>query len=334
MPKRIAQILGRMDSGGVEAVVMNYYRMLDKDDVQFDFYVDKNSTLPQKQEILSSGGRIFYLPSYSNILKYCLTLGKYFRENDYMIVHSHLSTMSVFALFVAWVEGVPIRIAHSHSTANWYEFKKSLLKYILRPFSKVFATDYFACGEIAGRWLFSNKTFEQGKVFIMENIIDYNKFSFSTENRVALLKEFNIESELVIGHIGRFCEQKNQLYLLDIFQKILENVPTAKLILVGDGDKYKSKVIQKAKELNLLENIIFTGVRNDVERFYSVFDIFLLPSLYEGMPVVAVESMANQLPMIISDKVTSEVDCFSLSIKGSTVQSWCDLAIENARKLY
>lgn len=334
MPKRIAHILGKMDNGGVESVVMNYYRLLDTDQVQFDFYVDKNSTIPQKDEILSKGGRIFYLPSYSNVLGYFVTLRNYLKDNKYTIVHSHLSTMSVLPLCVAWSVNVPIRIAHSHSTANLYEFNKSVLKYMLRPFSKLFATDYFACGEIAGRWLFSNHTFDKGQVFIMENIIDYKKFAFNLTSRVTIRDEFNIGvNDFVVGHIGRFCKQKNQLYLLDVFAKIHQKVPNAKLVLVGDGESYIAKVTRKAMKLGVIDSVIFAGVRNDVEKFYSAFDIFLLPSLYEGMPVVSVEAKANGLPMIVSDKVTSEVEQVTVSIKGKNVRVWSDFAIENARKL-
>lgn len=332
MPKRIAQILGRMDSGGVESVVMNYYRLLDTNEVQFDFYIDKTSSLPQKEEILSKGGRIFYLPSYSNVFGYYRLLKKYLSQEQYTIVHSHLSTLSALPLCAAWRANVPIRIAHSHSTANMYELKKSLLKYLLRPTAKIFATDYFACGEKAGRWLFSNKTFDKGEVFIMENIIDYKKFAFNNECRSQVREEFDIPRDcLVIGHIGRFCKQKNQLYLLDVFSKIVQTTPAAKLLLVGEGDKYLSEVKLKAKKLHLEQSVIFAGVRSDVEKFYSAFDIFLLPSLYEGMPVVSVEAKANRLPMIVSSNVTSEVDQFSLGIKQKNIDSWANMATSNAR---
>lgn len=334
MPKRIAQILGRMDSGGIEAVVMNYYNLLDKTQVQFDFFVDENSSLPQKEAILTSGGRIFYLPNYSNIWQYCKVLRKYLKAENYMIVHAHMSTMSLFPLCVAWSVKVPIRIAHSHSTASLYEWKKSMLKYMLRPFAKVFATDYFACGEVAGRWLFSDKTFEKGEVFIMENIIDYKKYAFNLEYRTQILDEFDIaNSDLVVGHIGRFCQQKNQLYLLEIFAYILEKEPTAKLVLVGEGEQYLAKVKARAGKLNIANSIIFAGVRFDTHKFYSAFDIFLLPSLYEGMPMVAIEAKANGLPMIVSNNVTNEVEQISLDLNKNSTEFWCNKTIENARKI-
>lgn len=320
-----------MDSGGVESVVLNYYNLIDTTQVQFDFFVDEKSKIPQKAQILEKCGRIFLLPSYSNVVKYCVTLARYLKQNNYMIVHSHLSSMSVLPLGVAFCVGVPIRIAHSHSMANIYEFKKSILKLLLRGFSKVFATEYFACGEVAGRWLFSNKTYEQGKVFIMENIIDYKKFAYSQECRTKIFSEFNINSELVVGHIGRFCKQKNQLYLLEIFAKILKRVPSAVLILVGEGE-LELKIKEKADKLQITNSIIFAGVRTDPEKFYSSFDIFLLPSLYEGMPVVSVEANANGLPMVTTKGIDSNNYAKTLPIGRKYIDIWADNAINFARK--
>lgn len=153
-PIRVAQVLNRMDSGGIESVVMNYYRHIDREKVQFDFYFSQDSVFPQKRELERLGAGIYPMPSYSRPLAYHKALCKAFREKRYRIVHAHLSTMSVFALFAAWQAGVPVRICHNHTTAYKGEGAKTLLKYILRPWNKLFATDYFACGEAAGRWMY------------------------------------------------------------------------------------------------------------------------------------------------------------------------------------
>ncbi len=157
-PLRVAQITGIMNNGGVEAVVMNYYRAIDKSRVQFDFFVDETSSFPQREEIEQLGGRCFLVPSYAHPLRYVRALLKLFRKHRYTIVHSQLNTMGVFPLFAAWLARVPVRICHNHSTAHRGEGKKNLMKQLLRPFSRLFATHYFACGDTAARWMDSMRS--------------------------------------------------------------------------------------------------------------------------------------------------------------------------------
>ena len=214
---------------------MNYYRNIDKSKVQFDFIVDEDSSYIPREEIERLGGKVIIVPPYQKIFKYIRTLKKVFKENNYKIVHSNLNTLSVFPLFAAKLAGVPVRIAHSHSTSNKKEWKKNILKNILRPFSKVFATDYFACSEYAGRWLFGNKTFEEGKVTIIKNAIDVDKFKYNEEIRNKIRKQLNVEEKFVIGHVGRFMEQKNHEFLIDIFNKIHMKRKESILLLIGDG---------------------------------------------------------------------------------------------------
>lgn len=335
MPKRVAQVLGKMNSGGIEAVVMQYYRELDKMETQFDFYVDENSKIPQRDEIEAMGGKIFLLPSYSKVISYNRILKSYLLKGNYEVVHAHMSTMSIFPLFVAWQLKVPKRIAHSHSTASIYEFRKSILKYMLRPFSKIFATHYFACGEIAGRWLFGNRAFKRGKVTILENKINNKKFEYSKDDGEFLKKEFNINDNLlVIGHIGRICKQKNQNFIIKVFSEVLKINKDCVLIMVGEGDL--SEITKLANRLNIMDKIIFTNARKDAYKFYSLFDIFLLPSIYEGFPVVCVEANANNLPLISSNKVSKEVLKFSnikqLGIHKKDIYSWVEMCLSFNRK--
>ena len=179
-PIIVAQVMGKWLGNGVESVIMNYYRHLDHSKVQFDFICDEDSTRIPYDEIKKLGGRVFLVPKYQNLPKYLKALEKLFKENQYRIVHANLSTLSVFPLYVAKKVGVPIRIAHSHSTSNPKEWKRNLIKNILRPFSKRYATDYFACSEVAGRYLFGNKAFDRGKVKIIHNAIDIDKFKFKS----------------------------------------------------------------------------------------------------------------------------------------------------------
>ena len=303
---RVAQVLNRMDSGGIEAVVLNYYSHIDRSKVQFDFYFAQGSSLPQRQELEQLGAGLYPIPPYSHPIAYHRALYTAFKQRGYKIVHAHLSTMSVFPLLAAWRAGVPVRICHNHSTAHWGEGVKTLLKYILRPFNKIFATDWFACGETAGRWMYGDKAFSAGRVIVLPNAIDTAKFAFDPAARTALRKELGIpQNAFVVGHVGRFMYQKNHAFLLKIFAELLKTRPDARLLLVGEGE-LEQQVRRQAAALGIQSEVIFTGARQDVHKLYSAMDVFCLPSRYEGMPVVAWEAQANGLPCLFSENVTPE----------------------------
>lgn len=305
-PIRIAQVLNRMDCGGIEAVVMNYYRHIDHEQIQFDFYFAEGSTFPQREELERLGAGIYPIPAYSRPLAYHRALYSAFRKHGYKVVHAHLSTMSVFALFAAWRADVPVRICHNHSTAAWGEGKKTLLKYLLRPFNKLFATDWFACGEKAGRWMYGDRAFEKGKVHVMPNAIGTEKFAFDSAARVQLRQDLGIPPEaFVVGHVGRFTYAKNHEFLLQVFALLKQRRPDARLLLVGEGE-LEQQIRDKVADLGLRHDVMFTGARDDVAKLYSVMDVFCLPSRYEGFPVVALEAQANGLPFLFSDRVTKE----------------------------
>ena len=302
-PIRIAQIMGKWVGGGVEAVVMNYYRHIDRDKIQFDFICDDDSTRIPIEEIEKLGGKVILIPPYQKVFKYHKTLKKVLQEGQYKIVHSHINALSVFSLWAAKSAGVPVRIAHSHSTSNKKEWKKTLLKNILRPFSKVFATDYFCCSELAGRWLFGNKTYDQGKVYLLNNAIDVDKFKYDEKIRKEKRKELNInDNQLVIGHIGRFVQQKNHEFLIDIFNEIHKQDKNAILLLIGEGP-LKEKIQNKVNELGLDKNVQFLGQRNDVNELYQAMDMFLFPSLYEGLGMVLIEAQCSGLACVASTEV-------------------------------
>lgn len=335
-PIRVAQVLNRMDSGGIESVVMNYYRYIDRNKVQFDFYLAEGSSFPQREELLKLGAGIYLIPAYSKPLKYHQALYKAFKEKKYRIVHAHLSTMSVFPLFATWRAGVPVRICHNHTTAYWGEGIKTLLKYILRPFNKIFATDYFACGETAGRWMYGDRCFDSGRVTVMPNAIDTEKFTFNPEARVRLRDEFGIPQDaFVVGHVGRFMYQKNHSFLIDIFAELLREKLDARLLLIGEGE-LMGQIQEKVQRLGIEKSVIFTGARGDVNKLYSVMDVFCLPSFYEGMPVVAWEAQADGLPCAFSDKVSKEAkqgenSCF-LNLKRSSSE-WASLLLKSGQRI-
>lgn len=305
-PVIVAQIMGKWIGGGVESVIMNYYRHLDHTKVQFDFICDEDSTRIPYDEIKKLGGRVFLVPKYQKLPQYLKALEGLFRKNQYRIVHSNVNTLSVFPLYAAKKAGVPVRISHSHSTSNPKEWKRNIIKNILRPFSKKYATDYFACSELAGRYLFGDKTFDQGKVKIIHNAIDLDKFKFDPEARKKLRKELGIDDKtIVIGHVGRFVKQKNHDFLVDVFNEYHTKNPDSKLLLIGTGP-LEEKIKAKVKKLDLSDSVLFLGQREDTNKLYSVMDVFCLPSLYEGLPVVGVEAQAAGLLCELSSDMTKE----------------------------
>lgn len=325
-PIRIAQIIGKMKGGGVESVVMNYYRHIDKSKVQFDFIIDNDSTVVPREEIESLGGRVIEIPPYQKPFAYHKALVKVLKENKYEIVHSHINTLNLFPLFAAWRAGVKVRICHNHSTAHKSEGKRTILKYILRPFAPIFATHYFACGEYAGRWMFGDKRFDKGKVNVLNNAIDLEKFAFDEKIRTDIRKKLDIDDKFVVGHVGRFAHVKNHWFLIDIFNEIHKKNKNAILLLVGIGELQK-EIQQKVKEIGLEDFVIFAYQSQDTSRYYQAMDAFVLPSFYEGLPVVGLEAQASGLPCFFSDKVTKEIKILNftqlLSIKDN-VKVWAE----------
>ena len=315
---------------------MNYYRNIDKDKIQFHFLCDEDSTNIPYEEIEKMGGKVIIIPPYQRLFEYQKELYRIFKENNYKIVHSHISTLSVFPLRIAKKAGVPIRIAHSHSTSNKKEWKRNLIKNILRPFSKLYANQFFACSELSGRWLFGEKAFKNGKIKIINNAIDLEKFKFNKEKRNEIRKKLKIDENIIlVGHIGRFVTQKNHEFLIDVFNEIIkkrkqENFDS-KLILIGQGN-LKENIIEKLKYLGLQDYVIFTGQTTNVSDYYNAMDIFVLPSLYEGLPVVGIEAQANGLLCEFSTDMTKETKVLNttkfISLK-ETAKKWAEIILED-----
>lgn len=303
---KVAQVVGKWVGGGVENFLMNYYRNIDKSKIQFDFIIDSDSTIVPREEIEKMGGKIIDIPPYQKIFRYTKELKKIFKENKYEIVHSHLNSLSIFPLYCAWKEKIPVRIAHSHSTTNKKEWKKNILKNVLKPFSKIFATNYFACSEHAGRWLFGNKAFERGKVTIINNAINIKNFKFNQEIRNKIRANFNVEDKLVLGHVGRFVKQKNHEFLIDIFNEVQKAKENSVLFLIGEGP-LKTQIKEKVKRLGLEEKVYFLGIKNNVNELMQMMDCFVFPSLYEGLGIVLIEAQTSNLPCIASTEVPREV---------------------------
>ena len=301
----VAQVIGRVTEGGVEKMITNLYDHIDHSKVVFDFYVFNTSIIVNKEHIEKLGGRVIIVPSYKHIFRFKKALKKNFLENKYDIVHVNMNAMSFFALKVAKKCGIKIRISHSHSSSNKKEFLKHVVKMMLRPFSKRYATHFFACSELAGKWLFGKKLYESGRVELINNAVDLSLYQFNEKYRKEIRDRHNIPLDAkVIGHVGRFCAQKNHGYLLDIFKELCKKRNDAYLLLVGAGEDFE-KIKERVKNENV-KNVIFTGPTTEVFKYYNGMDTFVLPSLYEGLPVVGVEAQANRLKCFFSTEVTSE----------------------------
>lgn len=305
---RVAQIMGYMNGGGVESVVMNYYRNIDRERLQFDFVVCKGSTMVPRDEIEALGGRVFTMPPYSRVLGYQRELIALLRAQGWRIVHSHINALSVFPLHAAKKAGVPVRIAHSHSTSGKGERAKNALKAVLRTQANRYPTYRLACSRLAGDWLYGKGVDYE----ILRNAIDLNDFRPDEGDRSQTRAALGIgDGQLLVGHIGRFMEQKNHVFLLEIFKEVLRLRPDAVLALVGEGpllDVARRKVC----ELGIEGSVRFLGTRSDAPSLYRAFDVFCLPSLYEGLPMVGVECQASGTPILASDVVTSEAAMTSL----------------------
>lgn len=335
---RVAQIMGKWLGGGVEAVVMNYYRHIDRTKIQFDFICDNDSTNIPYEEIELMGGKVILIPPYQKVFQYQRQLKHVLKQGHYEIVHSHINALSIFPLKAATKVGVATRIAHSHSTTNKVEWKKNLVKNILKPFAKVYATHYFACTEHAGRWLFGNKVFEKGKVFVLNNAIDLSKFKYNPTIRALKRKELGVNDDtLVIGHIGRFVQQKNHHYVIEVFNEVHKKNKNSILILIGQGP-LQMEIENKVKDLGLVEAVKFLGQRDDVHEWYQVFDTFLFPSLYEGLGIVLIEAQcagcyclaSTEVPSVA--RVTKNIEFMSLN---EQLQDWALWILEknNHKKL-
>lgn len=301
---RVAQVMGYMDGGGVEQVVMNYYRHIDRTRVQFDFLVCEGSGMVPREEIESLGGRVFTVPKYQHQVRYQRELERLFRGERWPIVHSHVNALSVFPLRAAKRAGVPVRIAHSHSTAGRGELAKNAAKAVLRLFSNVYPTHRMACSRYAGEWLFG-----RGADFeILYNAIDLSRFSFNAEARARARADLGlVGDQLAIGHVGRFMPQKNHRFLIDVFSDVAGRRGDAVLLLVGTGEA-EGLVEGWVAERGLAGRVRFLGQRADVDRLYQAFDAFCLPSLYEGLGLAGVEAQVAGLPCLLSDRITREVD--------------------------
>jgi glycosyltransferase involved in cell wall biosynthesis len=312
-----------MHRAGLETMLMNYYRNIDRTKIQFDFLTHRPNRSDYDDEIESLGGKVYYAPRLypQNYAAYFKWMKQFFIEHpEYQIMHSHIDSMSYLPLLAGKKAGVPIRIAHSHNTAIDKDFKYILKQYFRHRITSA-ANMYLACGEEAGQFLFGNKEFT-----VIPNAVDAEKFYFDQNLRERKRKELGLADEFVIGHVGRISYQKNHKFLIEIFSEVLKQEAKAVLLLIGVGEK-EEEVREQIRKLGIDQKVRFLGNRSDVSELYQAMDVFLLPSLFEGIPVVGVEAQFADLPCFFSDKVPKEVQ-FSKKSKfislAKPVIEWAD----------
>ncbi len=303
-PVRVLQVVPNMQAGGIETLIMNLYRNVDRSKIQFDFLVHYKGDFFYDDEIRKLGGKIYHLSvrNDNNFPKYIRDLNNFFKNHpEYKAVHGHMVSTAVFYMYFAKKYGVKLRIVHSHNT-DTVNGLKGIVKAKLARLAPLFANQYFACGEAAGRYLYGNKSFT-----VFNNGIDLDKFKFDSEIRKKYRKELGLENKFVVGHIGRFNMQKNHQFLIRTFNEIQKKKPNSTLLLIGAGE-LKHEVKNQVKNFGLESKVKFLGTRKDTNNLYQAMDFFLLPSLFEGFPVVAVEAQDSGLPILASNSITKEID--------------------------
>lgn len=307
-PIRVLHVIGIMNRGGAETMIMNLYRHIDRSKVQFDFVENSREPAAFDEEILDLGGRIYRCPHYNG--KKHFTYVKWWNDffkahpKEYPIVHGHLGSTAAIYLSIAKKYGA-YAIAHSHSSGTDHSLRSYL--YQMMSYNTRNVADYFfACSEAAGKDRFGRKVISGDHYAVLNNAIDVNQFSYNSRVREVVRDELGIgQNQLVVSHIGRYTKEKNHEFILKIFSELRKLGLGARLLMIGDGT-LRTHIMQMAEQASLSSDVIFTGVRSDVERLMQAMDVFVLPSLYEGLPVTMVEAQAAGLPCIISDKVPPE----------------------------
>ena len=331
---RVLHSVSNMDRAGIETMLMNYYRNIDRSKVQFDFLCNKSKIGAYEEEIKSMGGRIFRTPGLNPIkwIKYENMVKELLKENpDIKIVHSHNGAFSLQAQIVAKKVGIKNRIVHVHGTKIDFNLKLPL-KLIYKPFLKLSSNNFWGCGTEAIRYYFGDRVIKENNYKIIKNAIDIDKFIFDKEKRVKLRKEYNLENKFVIGNVARFMKQKNHIFMLELFKVILNKNPNSVLMFFGDGE-LQNEIKQKAKDLGIEKSVMFMGNVENINEMYQVMDVFLLPSLFEGLPVVGIEAQTSGLKCFMSDTITNEVSITEnvefLSLKNDSLEKWADKILEN-----
>lgn len=332
---RVLHIMGCADAGGISAVVLNYYRFIDRTKIHFDIALTVPEAGQNAYALQELGARIHFLPLKSHGLKaFREALTELLVTGGYHAVHVHESETCYVALALAKKLGIPCRVAHAHITSPWEGVKGELRRLSGCLLNYHYASRVIGCGQLAGERIFGKHNMKRPKAMVLPNAVDAQRFAYDAQLRKTVREELGVEDKFVIGMVGRLADQKNYPFALEIMAKLRYIMPDAVLVAAGNGP---DEMLIKAQIglLGLEKQVMMLGRRSDVDRLYQAFDLFLLPSLYEGFPVAGVEALASGLPVLLSDRITGELKIFSgveyLSLKET--ENWVR-AIESQRKPY
>lgn len=324
--------------GGVESVIMNYYRKMDKSKFQIDFLCN-TTTIAYENEIIEAGGKIHKITARSeNYKKYKKELQEFYKNygKEYNTIWVNICSLAnIDYMKMAKKYNIKYRIIHSHNSENMDSKLRGILHRINKLFIKKYATDFWTCSEEAGRWFYNKKIINSDKYRIVNNAIDIEKYKFNDEIRNDYREKLDLSSNFVIGNVGRLHFQKNQEFLIDIFNEIQKNMKNAKLLLIGQGED-EGKLKKKAKELGLEDKIMFMGMRYDIPNLLQAMDVFVFPSVFEGLGIVGIEAQANGLPTYVSEDVIPSIikmsdDCKFISLN-KTAKEWAEVILNSKKE--
>ncbi|KRN94733.1 glycosyltransferase [Pediococcus stilesii] len=301
---KVALIAGKMVGGGVESVLMNLNKFIDKDRFEVDILVDEDSKVVPEKEIEESGVKLIYVPPYQSIITYLCALRKLFLENNYDIVHANISTLNVFPLAVAYLCRVRVRIYHNHNLISPNAGKlKNFTKWILSIFANVFPNYRVAPTFKTGKWVFKNKKFS-----VIENGIESKKFIFSEENRKNIRSKLKVDEDtILLGSFGRMVQSKNILFIVKVLEYLMINDASKyKLLLIGSGPNKDDLKQYVRSHPRLTKNVIFIPSQKNISKYYSALDVYLFPSTAEAFGIAAIEAQTNGLATLVSDGVPDE----------------------------
>lgn len=335
MKKKILHVTGAMNIGGTETMLVNLYRKINKE-IQFDFISYSEEEAYYDKEIIELGGEIIKLrpPNEVGFIGAIKDIKKVIKDNgSYDAVHTHMMFNCGVAMIAAYLSGVKVRVSHAHTTADeGMGFIRKIYIALMRIFIKLFSTDFLACSNSAGKYLFGSKITSNKRYKIVPNYIDYDSF-INCNDKTSIREELGIKNDdIVICHIGRFINAKNHEFLIEIANKMIKKNNKVKLILVGDGD-LKENIQNKVEKFGIEKNVYFTGIRKDIPNILNNADLFVLPSIYEGLGLVLLEAQASRVPCLVSEAIQPEVDLGVGLVKKIDLSYGSSVWAEEANKL-
>lgn len=321
---KVLELSASLDGGGVDRLLYDFCTRM-HDEFVFEFVVTAKDEGILERKLIQSGYKVYHIEEMSNNLgQYLKTLDRIIADGKYDIVHDHMNQASVGSMIIAKKNHIPVRIAHAHTCLCNETLAKKIRRLIMAYIATKMATDLCACSNMAGSWLWGNKNLN--RCFVLKNAINVQNFIYNEKIRGKIREKYGLNDKIVIGHVARLSEEKNQLFILQILERILEKQEDVCLMLVGRGPM-EGVLKAEIRRKNLEKNVILLGIRDDVNELLNAMDVFVLPSKYEGFPVTLVEAQANGIPLVISDVITKECvladNVYRLSLDNSP-SIWAD----------